>query len=338
MPVNRPHDRLFRAVFGHAPEAAALLRAHLPETLARDLQWSSLTRQDATFVDDELRGSESDLLFSVERTAGDQPPVWLYVLLEHQSKPSRWMPFRLLKYCCRIWDRSRRTFPQERYLRPIIPVVFYQGRRRWRHAAQFAELFAPPVRTWPWVPRFLHLLIDQSPARPPEVRGALRGRIAQLMMMAAYRRRREALQRAAHLLTDVMLSGDRDAVRPIVRYLWATQGRAAARRFGEELRDAIPEPGGDLMTYAEELIREGEQRGRREGEQRGRREGEQRGRIEGQVRTIERLVRAGVQWPLIESATGIDREALSTLKRRLEGPETNAEPTDDRRSIDTTGE
>ena len=149
-------------------------------------------------------------------------------------------------------------------------------------------------------------------------------------MMAAYRRRREALQRAAHLLTDVMLSGDRDAIRPIVRYLWATQGRAAARRFGEEVRDAIPEPGGDLMTYAEELIREGEQRGRREGEQRG--------RIEGQVRTIERLVRAGVQWPLIESATGIDREALSTLKRRLEGPETNAEPTDDRRAIDTTGE
>ena len=68
------------------------------------------------------------------------------------------------------------------------------------------------------------------------------------------------------------------------------------------------------MTYAEELIREGE------------RKGEQRGRIEGQVRTIERMVQAGVQWPLIESATGIDREALSALKRRLEGPDTNAEP------------
>ena len=139
-------------------------------------------------------------------------------------------------------------------------------------------------------------------------------------MMVAYRRRREALQRAARLLSDVMRSGDRgDAVRAIVMYLWATQDRATARRFGEELRDAVPEPGGDLMTYAEELILEGEQRGRREGEQRG--------RIEGQVRTIERLVQAGVQWPLIESATGIDREALSALKRRLEGHDTNADPT-----------
>ena len=96
------------------------------------------------------------------------------------------------------------------------------------------------------------------------------------------------------------------------------------------------------MTYAEELILQGEQRGRREGEQRGRqaglREGEQRGRIEGQVRTIERLVQAGVQWPLIESATGIDREALSALKRRLEGPDTNADPTLTIGAIDTTGE
>ena len=70
------------------------------------------------------------------------------------------------------------------------------------------------------------------------------------------------------------------------------------------------------MTYAEELILEGEQRGR----QAGLREGE-RGRLEERVRTIEGLMRAGVQWPVIESATGIDREALSALKRRLEEAE-----------------
>ena len=65
------------------------------------------------------------------------------------------------------------------------------------------------------------------------------------------------------------------------------------------------------MTYAEELILEGE------------RKGEQRGRLEERVRTIEGLMRAGVKWPVIESATGIDREALSALKRQLAGPDTN---------------
>ena len=124
--VQRPHDKLFRTVFADHGEAAALLRAHLPESLARDLRWSTLTLQDRSFVDPDLRDTESDLLFSIRRKAG-APPAWLYVLVEHQSRPDRWIRFRLLKYCCRIWDRSRRQFPRERRLRPIVPLVFYQG-------------------------------------------------------------------------------------------------------------------------------------------------------------------------------------------------------------------
>ena len=81
--VQRPHDKLFRTVFADHGEAAALLRAHLPESLARDLRWSTLTLQDRSFVDPDLRDTESDLLFSIRRKAG-APPAWLYVLVEGQ--------------------------------------------------------------------------------------------------------------------------------------------------------------------------------------------------------------------------------------------------------------
>ena len=237
---QRPHDKLFRTVFTDPTEAAALLRAHLPESLAGDLVWSSLALQDASFVDEQMRDSESDLLYAIERTAGE-PPAWLYLLLEHQSKPDRWMPFRLLKYCCRIWDRDRRTRRRERELRPIVPMVFYQGRRRWRLLATL----------------------------PPE-------------------------------------AGE-TTVRMFVLYLLATQDRGTARSFGEELRGAVSGPGGELMTYAEELIREGRQQGR------------QQGRQEGRLETIQELLRAGVSWSVIESATGIDRDALRALKEQLAG-------------------
>ena len=273
--VHRPHDKLFRTVFGDPAEAADLLRAYLPEPLAAELQWSRLTVQDATFVDEQLRDSESDLLFAIERSA-DDPPGWLYVLLVQQSRPDQWMPFRLLKYCCRIWDRDRRLHPRERGLRPIIPLVFYQGRGRWRHATELAELFAVSVRTWPWVPRFTHVLIDQSLVGPDEVRGTLQSRIVQLMMMAPFRHRQDALRRAVQLLAELLPTGDRDAVRTFVMYLLATQDRdtalafAFAFAFGEDLRKAMPEPGGDLMTCAEELIAEGLEKGRREGELRAR--------------------------------------------------------------------
>jgi hypothetical protein len=33
------------------------------------------------------------------------------------------MRFRLLKYCCRIWDMSFRVHPEQRTLRAIVPLV-----------------------------------------------------------------------------------------------------------------------------------------------------------------------------------------------------------------------
>ncbi len=140
----------------------------------------------------------------------------------------------------------------------------------------------------------------------------------QLMMMAAYRHRREALRRAARLLATLPPEGGEATVRMFVMYLLATQDRGMARSFGEDLREAVSGPGGELMTYAEELIREGRKQGRQEGRQEGRdegrQEGEQQGVLKGKVGTIENLLQAGVQWSVIESATGIDQDALRDLK------------------------
>ena len=50
--VSKPHDHLFRSVFREETEAAGLLRAHLPETVSSELLWSSLKRQDVSFIDE----------------------------------------------------------------------------------------------------------------------------------------------------------------------------------------------------------------------------------------------------------------------------------------------
>ena len=55
--VSKPHDNLFRSVFREESEAAGLLRAHLPDAIESELQWSSLKRQDVTFIDKRLRDS-----------------------------------------------------------------------------------------------------------------------------------------------------------------------------------------------------------------------------------------------------------------------------------------
>ena len=339
--LYQPHDRLFRKVFSEPAEAAGLLRAYVPSWLVDTLDWSSLTLMPDSYVDDELRASESDLLFAVEWRPGAAEPgdlrrsLRLYLLFEHQSRPDRLMRFRLLKYCCRIWDDFLRPAEAEETpdLPPIVPLVFYQGESRWRHATEFSELFAEPVRRWPWTPQFEHLLVDQSETDVEAVPGETLGRAAQLALMAAARRElREALARTVRLMGELDRAGQGERFRAVVFYVLHTQDKETLREFFAALRREVRGPGGDMMTYAEELIREGRQegvlkgrqegvlKGRQEGRVEGRVEGREEGRVEGrqegQVATIESFLRAGVGWPIIKQATGIDQEAFELLRRR----------------------
>ena len=182
--IHHPHNLMVRAVLSDLAEATSFLQQHLPQAVRQVLNWSTLRLLEGSFVDEDLRASEADFLYQIEHVSGEDS-VWLYVLLEHQSTPDRWMRFRLLKYCCRIWDMSFREYPDQRELRAIAPVVFYQGERSWSYSSEFADLFAESVREWPGVPHFSHGLIDQSGIAPGEVQGDLKVRLMQLLLLAA---------------------------------------------------------------------------------------------------------------------------------------------------------
>ena len=187
-----------------------------------------------------------------------------------------------------------------------MPVVLYQGRRRWPWPTEVSELFVPVERQWPWVPRFAHLLIDQSHDAGERLGGGPRGRIALLALMAAYRQGREQLQlalRVVRLLAALPRTGRFDIVKLFVTYLLQTQDEAHLPRLSEEWRRRAPEAGGDFVTIAEMLIKEGRQ--------------------EGRLETLEQMLRSGVEWPLIEAAAGNDPDTLRALKERLATEQTN---------------
>lgn len=347
--VSRPHDSLFRAVFSDEAAAVGLLQGYLPESVAGHLKWSTLAVEDTSFVDPELRDTEADLLYEVRQHSGRR--LWLYVLLEHQSEPDRWMRWRLLRYCCRIWERDRRRYRRRLSLRPIVPLVLYHGASRWRWSREFSALFPAEMRQRSWLPHWEHLLIDLAEMEPERVRGELKGRIAQLGMIAAYRDAWHVLRGMLPLLVELYRQREVDDFSRVVLYVYATQREEIRERFGRELRRQVPGSGGDVMNYVAQLVheqteqrvqealreatgkarqeaiqkgrREGRREGRAEGLEEGRAEGLAKGRQEGELAAIERLVRAGVDWSIVESATEVDRDALRSLKRRLGASESD---------------
>ena len=87
-----------------------------------------------------------------------------------------------------------------------------------------------------------------------------------------------------------------------MRYLLSTQEPEAAESFREVLRQYAPVVGDDVMTtYAQELIAEG----RAEGE------------IRAQVRLIEGFLQEGVEWSVIERATGVNEAQFEALRQQV---------------------
>jgi predicted transposase/invertase (TIGR01784 family) len=281
-------------------EASSFLQAHLPDDVSQGLNWSTLRLVEGSFVDEDLRGSEADLLYEVELGSGGES-LWIYILFEHQSTPDRWMRFRLLKYCCRIWDVNLTERPTPRELRPIVPVVFYQGERGWSYSTEFADLFAESVRNWPETPHFSHGLIDQSGLQPEELQGGLKARLMQLLLMAAYHSTVAWMEQVAEwlvALSSLSPSGGINYVRIFVLYLLETQEPEAVQLFRELLRQHASSVGDEVMTYAQELL--------------------EKGRLEERVRTIEGFLREGVAWSVIERATGVNEAQFQTLKQQVE--------------------
>ncbi len=332
MAIHQPHDRLFKRVFGAPAEAASFLQARLPARLSRALHWPTLKRRPDSFVTPDLRGAASDLLFEVRyaELGAAQPPLWLYLLFEHQSTPDYWLRLRLLGYCCRIWDLDRQDRKDAGYLRPILPLVFYQGPTGWRHSRQFADLFPAATRDWPWLPRFEHLLFDQTQMSPGQAAGSVRARLLQLTMMHAFSRAvREARARMRPLLDDLERegSGGRDDMKMFMHYIAETGPEDTPEEMGDILSHTAA--GGELMTSGERLRQEGRdqmrdemravaERRHREGRSEGRLEGQREGRLE----TIDGLLRTGVDWSLIERATGIGEQEYQKLRSRPNGAAT----------------
>lgn len=306
--VHHPHDGLFRAVFADIGEAQALLQSIVPRELAVRLDWKTLKLMEGSVVDEALKETHTDLLFEVVRR-DLRRPMWLYVLLEHQSTPDPRMALRLLTYACRIWNAGNPDNSTE--LRPIFPVVVYQGSRPWSHSQEFIDQFPEADRTEWWLPRFRFHLLDQTGLGPEEVKGGLKGRITGQLLMAAFGQHRErALESARRSMTQLPTGPEvLYYLELFVRYVAGTQDDAVTREFAEVLRAHGRDPEGFIMSFimsfAQERFEEGIEKGRAEGEQLGR------------MKAVEGFLENGATWDLIEKATGLNEAEFRSLKERL---------------------
>jgi hypothetical protein len=163
MAKRKNNDRGYKLLFSYPEMVRDLLVGFVDEEWVRLLDWETLQHVGGTFVSDDLREREDDIIWRV-RFADRQEWLYLYVILEFQSEVDRFMAVRLATYVGLLYQDLVRTkqLAPDRKLPPVLPIVLYNGEGRWSAPTDIRELVAPaPASVTRHALRLRYLVIDE---------------------------------------------------------------------------------------------------------------------------------------------------------------------------------
>jgi hypothetical protein len=186
----------------------------------------------------------------------------------------------------RFWEGWHRDHPRA-VLPPVLPVLFYHGRTRWKLSTRFRDLLACPEELWPYLPDFVHHLCDLSAYSDRELRGEAVLRAGLLALKHAFSP--DVAERLPEILG--LLRGAAEsptglaALEVVLRYLTSATDAVDEPALQRALEQTFPSIGGTLMPT---LMEKWTERAHQQGLQQGRRQGQVQGEAALLLRLAER--------------------------------------------------
>lgn len=179
--MTRQADTLYKQLFSHPEILRELLTGFLAVDWAASLDVGAFERVNASYASERGKARHDDMVWRVN-VGGEW--LYVYILLEFQSRSERWMALRMQVYIGLLYQDlvRQRRLSRGRKLPPVLPVVLYSGRQPWRAATELAELSLPPPQGLEaYQPRQKYLLVEQRWNQAADVNSNVLAIIFQLL-------------------------------------------------------------------------------------------------------------------------------------------------------------
>lgn len=253
MTTSTPHDAVFKQFLYHPDTARDFLDIYLPSTLRELCDLQTLKLESGSFIEDSLRASYSDVLWSLKTNEGDG---YIYVVIEHQSSPDAHMAFRLMRYAMaamqRHLDAGHKTLPL------VIPMLFYHGALSpYPFSLCWLDEFDDPI-----VARQLYSatfpLVDITVIPDDEI--MQHRRIALPELMQKHIRKRDLMGLVEQLVSLLATGYANDSqLKTLFNYMMQFGNTPHIDKFIREVAQRVPQQKESLMTIAEVLQQEAKQ-------------------------------------------------------------------------------
>jgi len=161
MAPETDHDSGYKQLFSHPEMVRDLLTGFVPGPWLQQARFDTLEHVNASYVSESDKHRHDDMVWRLK--VGPRW-VWVYLLLEFQSRPDPWMAVRMMAYVSLLAQNLiRQKQLQQGKLPALIPLVLYNGQPRWTAPTDVADCFAPPLPGLaPFRPQLVYHLIDEA--------------------------------------------------------------------------------------------------------------------------------------------------------------------------------
>lgn len=164
--VQLPHDKGYKRSLSNPREFLHFMKKYVGAGWMQELEESQLSLCDKEFVEKDYEGKEADLLYKVTKGNGEE--ILIFILQELQSYVDYTMIFRILIYVVNTLlryflninkeDREKKNFR----LPAMVPIVFYNGEKKWTAARSLKEYQAGGVAFGDYILNLEYYLVDLS--------------------------------------------------------------------------------------------------------------------------------------------------------------------------------
>lgn len=270
--THNRHDHSYKLMFSHKQMVRDLLTGFVKEAWVEQLDFDQMEQVSGSYITDELRDREDDMIW---RVWWRDRWLYVYVLLEFQSSVDKFMAVRIMSYLGLLYQDLIRqgAFTPSGKLPPVLPIVLYNGEKRWTAAQNVASLVeSVPGGLERYRPELSYLLIDEGAiVDAPDWSDEMRNIVAAIFRIEKHRDENDVSEAMGHLAEWLSGSEQASLRRAIIIWFYRVflPNRAPELEFPEvsdftnlhEVHDMLAE----RIKKWPELW---EERGRQEAEQR----------------------------------------------------------------------
>ena len=161
--MNNIHNKSYKDLFSTKDAFLSFVNTFVQGEWVDKLEKDKLILVDKSYISAGYEELESDIVY--QATIGKENVIF-YVLLELQSSVDYSMPIRLLAYMVELWRVAAKNIKKSEIKRKtyrlpaIIPIVIYNGTKKWTCARNFKDILQGSQLFGDNVIDFRYILVD----------------------------------------------------------------------------------------------------------------------------------------------------------------------------------